>query len=485
MKVTLAGATLDRRFWPDDPSASPETISAAYARISHSPKGIGELREIAVKEIERSRRSNENIIYKMGHSSIAEHAVFNIDVEDASRLLVEFIEHHRLASFTERSQRYVFFGNKEFQVPEELMGSKFEEEVRELESDKFHFYKKLCEDKDLKEKYGDKLLEQARYVLGLTCPTDLGLTINARELEYLISCGKAHGLVEVQKLAEELLSKAGHLAPSLIKYTGPNEHISTARKRMEEWVNENLDRLRMENEFEDILDSRRFSVCSNRPAHCDDPESEIASALLFEITDLDLEECRRTAMEMTDDDLLDLFRPVFSEYPVHSSLPRAFEMMDLTFDFEISASGFAQLKRHRLATILVKGYDPSRWFTPPVCMSDPEIAVDYIKIMRRSEDLFHKVEKVMGREVATYVLTNAHMRKVIFKLNLRELYHFVRLRSDIHAQDEIRNLSDRMVTVLKNHFPVVATMLCGKDSYEDGKERIFGCWTKDDDQEVN
>ncbi len=184
MKVTLAGATLDRRFWPDDPSASPETISAAYARISHSPKGIGELREIAVKEIERSRRSNENIIYKMGHSSIAEHAVFNIDVEDASRLLVEFIEHHRLASFTERSQRYVFFGNKEFQVPEELMGSKFEEEVRELESDKFHFYKKLCEDKDLKEKYGDKLLEQARYVLGLTCPTDLGLTINARELEY-------------------------------------------------------------------------------------------------------------------------------------------------------------------------------------------------------------------------------------------------------------------------------------------------------------
>ena len=66
MKVTLAGATIDRRFWKDDKAATPETISAAYARISHSPKRIPELREIAVNEVEKARKSNENIIYKMG-----------------------------------------------------------------------------------------------------------------------------------------------------------------------------------------------------------------------------------------------------------------------------------------------------------------------------------------------------------------------------------------------------------------------------------
>jgi flavin-dependent thymidylate synthase len=475
MKVTLAGATLDKRFWPDHPSATPETISAAYARISHSPRSIGSLRDTAVDEVDGARKSNENIVYRMGHSSIAEHAVFNIDIEDASRLLVEFLEHHRLASFTERSQRYVFFGNKELQIPPELKGSEMEEEVRELESGKFELYNQICGMKSLKEKYGDKLLEQARYVLGLTCPTDIGMTVNARELEYIISRGGSHELAEVRELSDKLLQAARHLAPSLIKYTDADDHERRSRNSMSTWIVENLDRLNSGIGFDDAMDAGRVSVCSGRPAFCDDPESEVAAALLFELTDMDLNQCRRTAMEMTDDDLLDFLRPVFSEYPLHSSLPRPFEMMDLTFDFDISASGFAQLKRHRMATILVKDYEPSRWFTPPVFLEDPDLAGRYVKIMRRSESLHERIQEEMGTGPAQYVLTNAHMRKVIFKSNLRELYHFVRLRSDIHAQDEIRNISDRIVSVLKGHFPVVTAMLCGKDSFEEGKERIYGC----------
>ncbi len=480
MKVTLAGATLDRRFWPDDRSATPETISAAYARISHSPKSIGALRDEAMEEVDKARRSNESIVYRMGHSSIAEHSVFNLDIEDASRLLVEFIEHHRLASFTERSQRYVFFGDKDFQIPEEILGTEFEEEVKKLERDKFSLYKRMCDDPHLNDTYKDKLMEQARYVLGLTCPTDLGLTLNARELEYIISQGKAHELAEVRDLSDRLLKAAGDLAPSLIKYTGANSHVHEARERMEHWVEENLERLLVDEEMEDILDSGRISVCSCRPCFCDDPESEIAAGILFELTDMDLGKCREVAMQMTDDDLLDLFRPVFSEYPTHSSLPRTFEMMDLTFDFDISASGFAQLKRHRLATILVKDYDPSRWYTPPLYVEDPETAREYVDLMRRSQDLYERIKEKIGKEAAAYVLTNAHIRKVIFKSNLREIYHFVRLRSDMHAQDEIRNISDKIVTVLRKHFPVVTAMLCGKDSFEEGKERIFGCASMDD-----
>lgn len=43
----------------------------------------------------------------MGHSSIAEHAVFNLDILGVSRLAVETIERFRLCSYTEKSQRYV------------------------------------------------------------------------------------------------------------------------------------------------------------------------------------------------------------------------------------------------------------------------------------------------------------------------------------------------------------------------------------------
>ncbi len=126
MKILLAGYNVDYDLICElkDKSAlgqdiTPETISAAYARISRSPKSVDELRADAVAYVDKARKSNRNIVFEMGHSSVAEHAVFNIDVIGVSRLLVEEIEKFRLCSYTEKSQRYVLF-DKDFVVPDEM-----------------------------------------------------------------------------------------------------------------------------------------------------------------------------------------------------------------------------------------------------------------------------------------------------------------------------------------------------------------------------
>ncbi|RPH87189.1 MAG: FAD-dependent thymidylate synthase, partial [Deltaproteobacteria bacterium] len=126
MKILLAGYNVDYNLLRElkEESAfgqdiTPETISAAYARISRSPKSVDALRQDARAEVEKARKSNRNIVFEMGHSSVAEHAVFNIDVIGVSRLLVEEIEKFRLCSYTEKSQRYVLF-DKDFVVPDEI-----------------------------------------------------------------------------------------------------------------------------------------------------------------------------------------------------------------------------------------------------------------------------------------------------------------------------------------------------------------------------
>ena len=82
MKVNLAGFNIDAEILAEDinyESKTPETIAAAYARISRENKPVDELRKIARHDIEKSRQSNKTIVYDMGHNSIAEHAVFNLD----------------------------------------------------------------------------------------------------------------------------------------------------------------------------------------------------------------------------------------------------------------------------------------------------------------------------------------------------------------------------------------------------------------------
>ena len=105
MKILLAGYNIDYDLICElkgkcafDKDITPETLSAAYARISRSPKFVDELRQIARREVEKARKSNRNIVFEMGHSSVAEHAVFNVDIIGVSRLLVEAIEKFRLCS---------------------------------------------------------------------------------------------------------------------------------------------------------------------------------------------------------------------------------------------------------------------------------------------------------------------------------------------------------------------------------------------------
>ena len=94
MEVLLAGYNLDsdviQEFAAEHPERqdlTPETVAAAYARISRNPRPVNELRSIARGEVEKARASNRNIVFEMGHSSIAEHAVFNLDILKVSRLL--------------------------------------------------------------------------------------------------------------------------------------------------------------------------------------------------------------------------------------------------------------------------------------------------------------------------------------------------------------------------------------------------------------
>ena len=73
-----------------------------------------------------------------------------------------------------------------------------------------------------------------------------------------------------------------------------------------------------------------------------------------------------------------------------------------------------------------------------------------------------------------YVLTNAHRRRALLKLNLRELYHVSRLREDATAQWEIRRTAAEMSRLARRAMPLAGLLLGGKDSYPELFAKIFG-----------
>ncbi|MCX8014771.1 MAG: FAD-dependent thymidylate synthase, partial [candidate division WOR-3 bacterium] len=164
MRVILAGYNVDLDgLKQKEPILTPETFSAAYARISRSPNPIPKLRAIARSEIKKAREQNRRIIFEMGHHSIAEHAVFNFDIIGISRFAVEHLESHRLNSYTEASQRYIKLSSN-FLIPEEIKKTELLPlflKTIELQNQTYHLLSEKL--KPLETKLA-KAIEDARYI---------------------------------------------------------------------------------------------------------------------------------------------------------------------------------------------------------------------------------------------------------------------------------------------------------------------------------
>ncbi|MGC9337304.1 MAG: FAD-dependent thymidylate synthase [Candidatus Cloacimonadia bacterium] len=449
---------------------TPETISAAYARISRSKKSAPELRFQAREEIEKARKSNQNIVFEMGHSSIAEHAVFNFDLIGISRYLVEFIERTRLASFTEKSQRYVTLED-DFVIPNEIrddrrIANEFSKVIRnnnavyhQLNEALLDYYRSLVQskgqDNPSKKEYEDKAKEDARYVLPLATETQLGMTINARSLERLLKRLYALNLEEATEIANKLYNEAKAIAPSLIRYVQPTDYDC-----------------KLYETSQSATEVSKVAPPCKLLSYTDCPDDIILTALLFRRTGKDWENLYKEVAMMSSDQKKDAILQALKGIESYDSMPREFEMVDFTFQLKMSASCFAQLKRHRMSSIIATDYDPVYGYVLPISIKKAGQEREFGKAMQSSEELYQILERVYPR-VKNYILTNAHQRYVLMKLNLRELAHFSRLRQDKHAQWEIRSIAHDMVEQCKNVAPLTTLLVCGKDKFQETYQQIF------------
>ena len=484
MRIVLAGYNVDsavldelKRNSPPREDVTPETLSASYARISRDPRPADELRAAARAEVDRARRSNQSIIFKMGHHSVAEHAVFNFDVIGVSRLAIEEIERFRLCSFTEKSQRYITLG-EDFVVPEEVRraGRKalFVATVKAQNALYHRLYARLkphvfkknaaaAADPRNHAVLDGWAKEDARYVVSLATEGQLGLTINARNLELLIRRFAAKGLEELKAFNAAVHGLAKAVAPSIILFTDASPFDA------ETYADVASAGLAAAGGTGKRRGGRAVALAGS-PSGGDDA---VLAALLHTVTRSSHRECLERVKAAGPAARKDLVRRALGRMEFYDFPPREFEHAELAYDLVVSASCFAQLKRHRMATLTWQRYDPALGATVPPSVEEVGAGQEFMDVVARTNEAHAVLEKAVG-PAADYVLTNAHRRRALLKLNVRELYHVSRLREDASAQWEIRQVAAEMSRQAKKALPLSCLLLGGKDAYPDIYREVFG-----------
>ncbi len=483
MHVILAGYNIDsvvieelKKNSPPRMDITPETLSASYARISRDPRPANELRSIARAQVERARKSNQNIIFKMGHHSVAEHAVFNFDIVGVSRLALEEIEKFRLCSYTEKSQRYIKLKD-DFVLPDEAkkagLTKIFTETIRaqntlyhqlfdRLKPFIFDKHKELADNPKNHALLDGWAKEDARYIVSLATQAQLGMTLNARNLEFLIRRFASKRLAELKELNQKIYELAKEVAPSIILFTESNEFDAKTYRDLE-------------NSARTVLTHKRITGNGQVQlvSYTAEGDNRLIAALLHSSSNLPYEACYNRARKMSLGDKESFVKLAWQRMEFYDFVLREFEYLDLQFDLIVSATCFAQLKRHRMATLTSQPYDPNLGVTVPPSVEAVGCHQEFLGMIRRTNDVFDLMQNKM--EVgAEYILTNAHRKRVLFKVNVRELYHISRLREDRTAQWDIRHIVGQMVDLAKGVMPIACLLLGGKDVYPEIYKGVFG-----------
>ncbi len=483
MKVRLAGYNVDTDVLKELQEAAgkrddvtPEVLSAAYARISRDARSIEEIRKDARLEVEKARSSNSNIIFKMGHHSVAEHAVFNLDIVGLSRLAMEEVEKFRLSSYTEKSQRYITLEN-DFVVPGEItspgLRKAFTDLVREQNEAYFRYFnllKKYVFDKHTElaaDPKNHNLLEgwakeDARYITALATESQVGQTVNARTLELMLRRFASQEVSELKALGRAIHKEISKVAPSIVLFHEANDRDQKTYSELKELVSTLIDAIGASPTDKDV------ELADFTP----DGDDVIAAALLHTSTDLDYRACRACIKSFSRNKTMDIFRASWRNMNFYDSMPREFEYADLTFNVSLSAACFGQIKRHRMTTITSQDYDPSLGVTIPGSIKATGLEDDFMEMISRTEQVYYRIREE-SRIAAPYALTNSHRKRILIKANARELYHISRLREDSHSQWDIRNISSEMLHQARGVMPMTFAFAGGKDRFSEIRGKVF------------
>jgi thymidylate synthase (FAD) len=200
MKVVLLSYTKDA-----------ERLCAAAAHSCYSPDPASDILE-GVEEAKAGGFIDR--VVGMGHHSVIEHASYTFSLEGVSRSMTHQLVRHRIASYSQQSQRYVSLLEPYYVTPGTIQSDPeanriFEEAMQKA----WDAYQQLVTIVPV---------EDARYVLPNACATNIVVTMNARELWHfftLRTCRRAQQ--EIRTAAELMLREVRQVSPSIFRDAGP------------------------------------------------------------------------------------------------------------------------------------------------------------------------------------------------------------------------------------------------------------------------
>jgi len=437
----------------------PEVRAVTFAKCSRSPEPFDEI----AKELtaEKSAEFHEKWVVGYGHASVGEHAILSLAIENVSILATKMIEDTRLASYTEKSTRYQIFSRETCYYPKKIMDSDLAATYEETINFLFDTYERLSEPmaEFIRKKYPpetdqpevlyknickSKTCDNIRYLLPIATLTNLGMTANARIIEHLIKKLLSSPLDEFQEIGRMIKEAGMKEVPTLIKYANTNQYLQATENELQKIAGDKFSAARAEvAEPVTIVDYDRNA------------ENKLVAAILYRFSHLPYNQIYRDAEIMNQAEKEKIIDESLSRRDKFDQPIRELENIYYTFDILMDYGAFRDIQRHRMCTQInqlattVHGYE----IPPEIIKAGFEN--DYRAAMDKANTAFEQIAVKFPLE-AQYVVPLAYRKRTLITWNLRELHHFISLRSGKKGHASYRRIAQLCWHKLNEIQPLLA-----------------------------
>ncbi len=445
---------------------------------------------------ERARAFAEKYVLGYGHGSVAEHGCVHLALEDVSIIASKLVEDGRLASYTEKSTRYVAFDRSRMYDPpavlaDPALAAAYTGAIHALldayvgwTDDVITQIKAATPRAEKQTERGYDAASRAtafdilRSLLPAATFTNIGLTVNARALETLITKLLSQPLPEGRALGLRLKAEAQHVVPTLLKYADHSAYREDTDAAMTCLAREvcppapnagGVGEPRVESPRVLSLGSLPWNETPTPPElGAGGPSSVALVSTTPDADDTFVAAILYGHQTQTMPALLDQVRRmdaatkerVMDEYlrrrGRHDAPGRALERIVCTIEMTMDYGAYRDVQRHRLATQTLQPLSPLLGFALPPELERFGYAARYGELMERAAAAYAQIWDAGLTHEAPYVLPLATRVRALFTWNLREVTHFVELRSARQGHPSYRKVAQDVYRAVAQAHPLIA-----------------------------
>ena len=432
----------------------------------------------------------DRVLIGYGDDSVAELGGAHIACEGISNIAAKALEDSRLGiSPLEKSTRYVPFNrqiNGRYRYCREpaIMASGYAGQYEKTLDYLFDTYTKLidplltwvrsCTPRDnhtSERAYNSatraKALDLLRGLLPMATLTNVGLFGNGRAFEYLLVKLAASNHEELRSLSGFMQQELDQVIPSFVKRAKTERgakyanYISTNRHRTELLTQKLLSTTKP-------TSSPKVQLVE----YDAQAEVKVVAAILYPHSDLTFEQIQAYAAELETSKRVEIINTYAGERESRFHRPgRAFEEVYYTFDILADIGAYRDLQRHRILTQERQRFSVAHGYMIPPELTDANLAIPY----QQALDIAGETTELISQKLphaSEYVVPFAYLVRWRLKLNLREIYHLVELRSSRQGHPSYRAIAQQMYQQIQVHHPTLVAPMEFVDLNDYALERL-------------